>query len=188
MQLILPAVILLLAGTGTSGATEVLRVSLPGPRVGLASLRAGLASAEPEARARAAWELAGASDVPADLREALRAAASGDPEERVRASAAWALGHLGPDERPFDEPPRALAVPAPRYPDWALQSRITGTVLVEILIDERGAVAHAEIRQSIPALDAAALRSVKRWSFEPALKDGRPIAAYAEAPVTFAIH
>ena len=188
MQLTVSAVILLLAGAGASGATEVLRVSLPGPRVDLASLRAGLSSAEPEARARAAWELAGATDLPADLREALRAAASGDPDERVRASAAWALGHLGPNAIVYDQPPRPLAVPAPRYPDWALRSRITGTVLVEILIDERGAVAHAEVRQSIPALDTAALRSVRRWSFEPALRDGRPIASYAEAPVTFAIH
>jgi hypothetical protein len=28
---------------------------------------------------------------------------------------------------------------------------------------------------------------VRAWTFEPARKEGRPVAAYAEAPVTFRI-
>ena len=43
------------------------------------------------------------------------------------------------------------------------------------------------MRHSIPALDLAGVRCVKAWSFELALRNGRPVASYAEAPVTFTI-
>ena len=41
--------------------------------------------------------------------------------------------------------------------------------------------------QSIPALDAAALQTVREWLFAPAIKNGRPVATIAQAPVTFRI-
>jgi len=170
------AVILMLGGAGAAAAAD------------LRELRAALASPQPELRARAAWQLAGLRDVPSDVREALRTAAASDSAESVRTGAAWALGRLGsPDTPLFDEPPRPITVRGPRYPRWAFQSRVEGTVMVEILIDEHGRVAHAEVRRSIPALDVAAMRCVKTWSFEPALRNGRPVASYAEAPVTFTI-
>jgi TonB family protein len=174
-QLATSLVILMLGGAGAAAAAE------------LPELRAALASPQPEARARAAWQLAGLREVPGDVRQALRTAVASDSAESVRTGAAWALGHLGPDTPLFDEPPRPILVRGPRYPRWAFQSRIEGTVLVGILIDEHGRVAHAEVRHSIPALDLAAVRCVKAWSFEPALHNGRPVASYAEAPVTFTI-
>jgi len=169
-------VILMLGGAGAAAAGD------------LPELRAALASSQPQARARAAWQLADLREVPGDVREALRAAVANDSEESVRTGAAWALGRLGSGAPPlFDQPPRAITVRGPSYPRWAFQSRIEGTVLVEILIDEHGRVAHAAVRRSIPALDLAALRCVKTWSFEPALRDGRAVASYAEAPVRFTI-
>jgi hypothetical protein len=41
--------------------------------------------------------------------------------------------------------------------------------------------------QSIPLLDAAAVQTVYQWIFSPAMKNGRPVATLAEAPVTFRI-
>ena len=38
-----------------------------------------------------------------------------------------------------------------------------------------------------PALDAAALQTVQQWVFSPAIKNGRPVATVASAPVTFRI-
>lgn len=87
----------------------------------------------------------------------------------------------------YDQPPRLLSQIKPQYPQEAFVKKIEGTVLVEILIDSTGAVVKARILQSIPALDAAALQTVKEWRFAPAMKHGRPVATIAQAPVTFRI-
>jgi outer membrane biosynthesis protein TonB len=39
--------------------------------------------------------------------------------------------------------------------------------------------------KSIPALDGAALDCIARWRFNPALKDGKPVAVIAQMPITF---
>jgi outer membrane biosynthesis protein TonB len=36
--------------------------------------------------------------------------------------------------------------------------------------------------------DAEALKTTYEWSFEPAVRDGRPVATIAHAPVTFRIY
>jgi TonB family protein len=65
--------------------------------------------------------------------------------------------------------------------------KIEGTVEVEILIDSTGHVSKARVVRSIPALDSAALDTVRQWVFSPAIKNGRPVATVASAPVTFRI-
>ena len=59
---------------------------------------------------------------------------------------------------------------------------------MEILIGERGQVTHAEVRESIRLLDAAALQCVQGWVFEPARIRGKPVPTLAKAPVTFRIY
>jgi protein TonB len=116
-------------------------------------------------------------------------AAYDDPVQKVREAAAWALGHVGfGDMTPYDEGPRPTLISRPRYPQAAYDKRVEGTVEVEILIGEAGNVAHADIRKSIPELDQAAVDCVRVWTFEPARRDGKPVAAVATAPVTFRIY
>ena len=107
----------------------------------------------------------------------------------MREAAVWALCHIeaGPWSDLHDEPPRAVRITQPEYPDNAYRQRIQGTVVVEILISASGEVVHAEIRRSIPALDAAALDCVKQWLFNPARLHGRPVPTLAQAPVGFRI-
>lgn len=89
--------------------------------------------------------------------------------------------------RDYDRAPRALRVTRPTYPQDAFVKKVEGTVLVEIVIDATGQVVRARIVQSIPMLDSAALDCVREWLFEPAIKQGRPVATLARAPVTFRI-
>ena len=65
-----------------------------------------------------------------------------------------------------------------------------GTVLVGILIDDRGYVRCARVLRSLPGtgLDAEALKTVYEWRFEPAVKDGQPVPTLARAPVAFRIY
>ena len=87
----------------------------------------------------------------------------------------------------YDQAPRPIKITRPQYPTEAFVKKIEGTVLVEIVIDSAGRVVNARIKQSIPALDAAALRTVKEWMFSPAIKHGHPVATIALAPVSFRI-
>lgn len=87
----------------------------------------------------------------------------------------------------YDQAPRPIKITRPQYPQEAFVKKIEGTVIVEILIDSTGAVVRARVIQSIPALDAAALQTVREWRFSPAIKNGRPVSTIAQAPVTFRI-
>lgn len=90
----------------------------------------------------------------------------------MREAATWALAHVKSgglrDEHLRDSPPKVLVLTKPQYPYYAFQKKIEGTVVVTILINALGKVAHAEIRQSVPHLDEAALACVRDWLFEPA--------------------
>jgi protein TonB len=60
--------------------------------------------------------------------------------------------------------------PPPDYPGMAQRNRYQGTVTVELMVDETGAVTSAKVQKSsgFPMLDEAALKVVKsRWRFPP---------------------
>ena len=137
------------------------------------------------------WALAASGSLPSSAIEELRSQL-GHPDKELRLAAAWALGHLRVREteevpRGYDEPPRMAKQTTPRYPEAAFNGRIQGVVRIEIVIDEEGRVAHAELRQSIPSLDRAALACVKQWRFTPAKLAGKAVPAMATAPVAFRI-
>jgi protein TonB len=66
----------------------------------------------------------------------------------------------------------------PEFPESARRKGITGWVEVVFTVTPKGTVADAEVRSSSPeeVFDDAALRAVKQWRFEPATKDGQPVA------------
>lgn len=87
----------------------------------------------------------------------------------------------------YDQAPRLLHQIRPQYPQEAFVKKIEGTVDLEIVIDASGRVSNARVTRSIPLLDEAAVTCVKQWRFSPAIKNGRPVATIARAPVTFRI-
>ena len=89
--------------------------------------------------------------------------------------------------RDVDRPPRLLQQVRPTYPSEAFVKKVEGTVVIEIVIDERGRVVRTRIVRSVTLLDAAAVAAVRQWVFVPALKQGRAVATVAMAPVTFRI-
>jgi protein TonB len=190
--------VLLLAMLGacrTVGMTEGIAVVLPPPSRSEGMLTAALDSPSAEERATAAWQLAGLPEADPGTVERLQQAVDTDPEERVRLAAAWGLGHVrgrtGSPEGPTgfgEQMPKLIQQGKPQYPQDAFDKRIQGVVVVEVLIGERGEVAHAEIRKSIPALDDAALSCVRTWRFSPATRNGRAIPVVAAAPVRFGIY
>lgn len=98
---------------------------------------------------------------------------------------AWAKA-LGVEVE-YDKPPKVIEVTRPAYPKTAFKKGIAGTVLVEFVIDRRGRVAHTRVLKSVRELDAAALKCLRAWRFEPAIKGGEPVATVAHAPIVFRI-
>jgi periplasmic protein TonB len=97
-------------------------------------------------------------------------------------------GGLPVPVRDYDRPPRPLTQARPVYPPDAFTKKIEGTVLTEILIGADGRVLKARVVKSVPVLDEAALAAVRQWTFAPAVKNGRPVATLATAPVSFRIY
>ena len=175
---------------------EAVKMPLKAPTRSLAELEAALTSPAAATRANAALELAGAGVVPETIGNRLKEALTDDPDPGVRAAAVWALAHVRQgvatadgklQPTPSDEPARLVQTSKLVYPEEAFAKGIQGTVVVELVVDQEGRVAHAEVRESVPALDTAALAAVRGWRFTPARLAGKPIASTASAPVAFTI-
>ena len=137
----------------------------------MADLVRDLSSQDAVTRAGAAWAIAAAEGEHADVVSALEPLQS-DSDRSVRYAAAWALGHLrgptaGTGLPPGHKPPKPKRQGRPRWPMDAFVAKVQGTVLIEALVGEEGEVAYARVRQSVPALDAAALEAAWKWTFEP---------------------
>jgi protein TonB len=52
---------------------------------------------------------------------------------------------------------------------------ITGSVSLEVVIDETGSVADAHLVRPAPLLENTAVATVRQWRFEPATLDGKPV-------------
>jgi len=74
------------------------------------------------------------------------------------------------------EMPKVLQDSKADYPDEARRLGVQGKVVLELLIDEHGAVARSRVvRKLHPLLDAAALEASRRLRFQPARVDGQPV-------------
>lgn len=85
------------------------------------------------------------------------------------------------------EPATIKHAPAPRYPPAALRAGITGTVGLSIDLDDHGRVTNVVVKDSSRNrdLDRAAVDAARRWQFNPALENGRPVAKKIWVPVAF---
>jgi periplasmic protein TonB len=72
------------------------------------------------------------------------------------------------------KPPRLIFAPEPEYPVLARQSRLSGLVIIEAVIDEHGAVKGMRVVSGHPLLIPAALSAVSKRRYEPTVLDGEP--------------
>lgn len=88
----------------------------------------------------------------------------------------------------FEGKPRYRVPPTPAvYPPRSIELGQQGEVLVRVRLQPDGAAAEIVLWRSsnFPLLDRSALAAVRGWQFLPALRDGRPVAAWVEIPVRF---
>jgi TonB family protein len=84
----------------------------------------------------------------------------------------------------INSPARIRNVP-PVYPPIAQSARVSGTVILEVVIGADGRVADAKILRSIPLLDQAALDAVRQWEFTPTMLNGGPVPIVMTVTVNF---
>ena len=85
--------------------------------------------------------------------------------------------------------PRALETPDPEYSEEARKAKYQGVVVLWLIVGPDGKP--RDIRVSRPlgmGLDQKAIEAVQRWRFEPAMKDGRPVAVQINVEVNFRLY
>ena len=111
------------------------------------------------------------------------------------ARAATAALATPPASPPEDGPvliasPRFRAPPAPpAYPPRARDLGQEGEVLLQARLDPTGTPEEVIVKRSsgFDMLDRAAVAAVRRWAFEPGRRGDRPVAAWVQIPVRFAL-
>jgi TonB family protein len=86
-------------------------------------------------------------------------------------------------------PPKATYQPEPEYANKARKKKIQGTVMVSIVITPEGTVRDAKVMTSLDKdLDQKALEAVSKWKFQPATKDGKPVALRTVVELNFHLY
>ena len=86
----------------------------------------------------------------------------------------------------LDQKPRAVYQPAPVYPAALRSRKIEGVVSIIFVVGADGRVANAKVEKSSdPAFDKPALDAVRKWKFEPGVKEGRKVSFKMRAPIRF---
>lgn len=86
------------------------------------------------------------------------------------------------------KPPRPKKRTPPVYPRQAKRKGVQGSVEVTFVVDNEGHVADAiASATSHPVFSPSALKAVKKWRFEPAELNGRPVSARCRIVIPFAL-
>src|SRR5215472_9014568 len=82
--------------------------------------------------------------------------------------------------------PKAIFAPDPKYSKEALKAKYEGKCTVTLIVGSDGKPHDVHVVRSLGlGLDEKAIEAVKQWRFEPAQKDGKPVAVAIEIEVTF---
>lgn len=83
------------------------------------------------------------------------------------------------------QPPIPLYTPEPVYPEEARDAEVEGVVSLRLMVDASGCPASTWKETGKKALLDATLAAIKRWRFQPATKDGKPVRVIITVTVAF---
>lgn len=84
--------------------------------------------------------------------------------------------------------PEVISAHDPEYSEEALKSRREGTVVLWLIVDIDGTPHEIQVVKPSSlgsGLDAQAVNAVEQWRFDPAKKDGQPVAVQINVQVSF---
>jgi periplasmic protein TonB len=82
--------------------------------------------------------------------------------------------------------PQLVSKVEPEYSEEARKAKYSGTVLLQIVVDEHGNPRDIRVIRPLGlGLDEKAVEAVQHWRFRPGMKGGRPVATQAQVEVNF---
>jgi TonB family protein len=95
------------------------------------------------------------------------------------------LVRIGKDVRP----PKVVFQRDPEFSDSARAARFQGVVVLMLMVNKDGGPTHIRVVSPLGSgLDAKAVEAVQNWKFEPATKDGEPVAVEIAVEVSFHLY
>jgi TonB family protein len=85
--------------------------------------------------------------------------------------------------------PKEIYAPEPEYSEEARKVKHMGTVVLQLVVGSDGNPRDIRVVRTLGlGLDEKAIEAVKKWRFEPAKKDGKPVAALVSVEVDFHLY
>ncbi len=85
--------------------------------------------------------------------------------------------------------PSCYRMPNPSYTEEARETKFSGVILVEGMVDTDGSVKQSRIVVGAPyGLNASALRTMATWKCHPATYDGKPVPTIVSFEVNFRLY
>lgn len=85
--------------------------------------------------------------------------------------------------------PRPIFSPDPEYSEEARKAKYQGVCVLWMIVGPDGRPRDIKVSRSLGlGLDEKAVEAVKTWKFEPAMKDGRPVAVEISVQVDFHLY
>jgi TonB family protein len=104
------------------------------------------------------------------------------------------------DENGLDEPqfqvdkdetkrPIPVYTPEPEFSEKARRAKYQGTVVLSIVVDRKGNISRVSLLRALGmGLDQNAMEGVTRWRFDPATRNGQPVAVKMNIEVSFNLY
>lgn len=86
-------------------------------------------------------------------------------------------------------PPKGTHMPQPKYSKEARKAKYQGTCLLWLIVGTDGRPHNIKVARSLGmGLDENAIEAVQKWRFQPATKDGQPVAVQINVEVSFRLY
>jgi len=86
-------------------------------------------------------------------------------------------------------PPKPISTAEPEFTDAARRNKIQGVVTVSVLVNEEGIPIDPQIVHSLePGLDEKAIECALKYRFQPAMKEGVPVATRVTIEMNFRLY
>jgi protein TonB len=86
--------------------------------------------------------------------------------------------------------PRVIKQVPAQYTKEAMDQRIEGQVVLDVVVLADGSVGDVQVAQSLDSvygLDAEAVKAMKQWEFGPGTKDGKAVAVRVAVKIAFTL-
>ncbi len=86
-------------------------------------------------------------------------------------------------------PPKGIHMPNPKYSKEARKAKYQGICLLWLIVGTDGRPHDIKVARRLGmGLDENAIEAVQKWKFQPATKDGQPVAVQVNIEVSFRLY